>query len=353
MKRTLLASLLAFGFPLTTMTVRADEPAPAADVAPAAAAPAPIVHARLVGVILSSAQALLWDEDRAEYALHKVGEELLGGRIVELEADHLVVDRGDTREVVEIAAPPETRVAGKRPRRMPAMIISAAPDVPTAAAAAQAAPDVPTAVAAAQAAVDRVVAAQAAANAAPAMVAAAAPATAAAPALVAPTAPAPATAAPVAALTAVATPAASARAAIAAPAAVAAAPAVSAPAAVATAPAVSAPAAVAPAAPAGPLVLARAELDRELGDFGSLSQQLQVAAQPEGGFRLSQVRGGSFFERIGLRTNDVLVRVDGRPINGVDDASAAYAWLRVANQFTVEVLRDGRPLTLRYVVSAG
>ena len=98
-------------------------------------------------------------------------------------------------------------------------------------------------------------------------------------------------------------------------------------------------------------MLQRAELDRELGDFGSLSQQLQVTAQPEGGFRLSQVRGGCFFERIGLRANDVVVRVDGRAINGVDDAAAAYAWLRVANTFTVDVVRDGRPLTLRYVIS--
>jgi S1-C subfamily serine protease len=99
------------------------------------------------------------------------------------------------------------------------------------------------------------------------------------------------------------------------------------------------------------ILIARAELDRELGDFGALSQNVQVAAQPDGGFRLTQVRGGSFFERIGLRTNDVVLRVDGRPVNGVDDASAAYAWLRVTNKFSVDVLRDGRPMTLRYVVA--
>ncbi|HWE28794.1 MAG TPA: hypothetical protein VHB97_12375, partial [Polyangia bacterium] len=141
------------------MAAHADEGAPVADTPPpVAVAAAPVVHARLVGVILSSAQALIWDEDRAEYVLHKVGEELAGGRIVELEADHLVVDRGETREVLEIAAPPETRVVGRKPRRMPAMIVTAAPDVPTA-------------VAAAQAAVDRVVAAQAApAVSAPALV---------------------------------------------------------------------------------------------------------------------------------------------------------------------------------------
>ena len=99
------------------------------------------------------------------------------------------------------------------------------------------------------------------------------------------------------------------------------------------------------------MLIPRADLDRALGDFAALSQDVQVAQQPEGGFRLAAVRPGSFFDRIGLRANDVVLRVDGRPINGIDDASAAYAWLRVTNKFSVEVLREGRPVTLRYVIS--
>jgi general secretion pathway protein C len=99
------------------------------------------------------------------------------------------------------------------------------------------------------------------------------------------------------------------------------------------------------------MLIPRADLDRELGDFAALSQDVQVTQQPEGGFRVAAVRQGSFFDRIGIRQNDVVLRVDGRTINGVEDASAAYAWLRVTNKFSVEVLRDGRPLTLRYVIS--
>jgi S1-C subfamily serine protease len=98
------------------------------------------------------------------------------------------------------------------------------------------------------------------------------------------------------------------------------------------------------------MLIPRADLDRALGDFAALSQDVQVTQVPEGGFRLASVRAGSFFERIGLRPNDVVLRVDGRPINGVDDASAAYAWLRVTDRFSVEVLRNGRPMTLHYVI---
>jgi general secretion pathway protein C len=78
---------------------------------------------------------------------------------------------------------------------------------------------------------------------------------------------------------------------------------------------------------------------------------VQVTAQPQGGFRLSQLQPASFFARVGLRNDDVVLRVDGRPINGVDDAAAAYAWLRVTNHFSVDVIRGGRPLTLHYVIT--
>jgi hypothetical protein len=364
MRRTLLASLLALGLPLLA---NADEAAaPVAAAAPATAAAAR--PARLVGVILSSAQALLWDDERGEYVLHRVGDDAFGGRLVELDADHVVIERGEAREVMELSAPPQMRVAGKRaPKRMPAMVISAAPERQAVVAAATA--PAATAPAATAAPVVAPMSAQVAAPvAAPAVVAtppsseiAFAPAPTVAPAL----APAPVVApalAPAPVVAPVAAPAlAPAPAPTAAPAIAAAPPAAPSPA--ATAPVVSP---VTPSAPTTPAVVAavtpdrrpvaamlipRADLDRELGDFAALSQDVQVSQQPEGGFRIAAVRGGSFFERIGLRANDVVLRVDGRPINGVEDASAAYAWLRVTNKFSVEVLRDGRPLTLRYVIS--
>src|SRR5438270_4569129 len=136
MRRSLLALLFALG---PALLANADElaaaPAPVAAAAPAAR------PARLVGVILSSAQALLWDDERGEYVLHRVGDDAFGGRLVELDADHVVIERGEAREVMELTAPPQMRVAGKRaPKRMPAMVISAAPERDALAALAPAAP---------------------------------------------------------------------------------------------------------------------------------------------------------------------------------------------------------------------
>jgi S1-C subfamily serine protease len=122
------------------------------------------------------------------------------------------------------------------------------------------------------------------------------------------------------------------------------------------APAPAAPRAIAAAAVRDDLeveatVIPRTDFDRELSDFGSLSTQAALAANPTGGFRLLAVRPGSFVSRVGLRPGDVILRVDGRPINGLEDASAAYAWLRVTDRFSVDLLRNGQPLTLHYLIA--
>ena len=98
-------------------------------------------------------------------------------------------------------------------------------------------------------------------------------------------------------------------------------------------------------------VIPRLDLDRELGDFGSLSRQAMVTPSQTGGFQLVAVRPGSFVSRVGLRVGDVIVRVDGRPINKLEDAAAAYAWLRVTDRFTVDVLRSGQPMRLHYIIA--
>ena len=295
MRRTLLASLLAFGLPLLA---HADETrGSAAPVVAAAARPA-----QLVGVILSSAQALLWDDERGEYVLHRVGDDAFGGRLVELDADHVVIERGEAREVMELSAPPQMRVAGKRqPKRLPAMVISAAPEREAVAAATPAPVVAPAPAVVAPALVAPPTSTEIALAAAPRTAAPALRARAggrardsplrlrwprrgrarsvarrrsrrAAP-VVAPPLPSPPATAPVATPV---TPSAPATATV-------------------------ARAVTADRRPVAAMLIPRADLDRELGDFASLSQDVQVAQQPEGGFRLAAVRPGSFFERIGLR----------------------------------------------------
>jgi membrane-associated protease RseP (regulator of RpoE activity) len=424
-----LLSVVLLPFSMTSALAAAEYAAtPANPQTAAIASPAPVPGQRLVGVMLSTAQALVWDEARGEYSLKRIGDELGGARVVGIASDHIVVERdGGVRVAMELSAAPAQRLF-RRPRRMPAVIIGGAESAPVAPAASAEPPlgevgakaaivdgTAPAPVAAAPAPVAAapapvaaaptpapVAAAPAPVAAAPAPVAAAptpapvaaapapapvaespapvaaAPAPVAAPPAPAPVAAAPApvaaapapVAAPPAPVAAPPTPAPIAAApapVAAAPAPVAAAPthasvspapvAAPAPAPVPAAPApvAAAPAPVAPATPppaVAPYVrIPRDVLDRELADVGALAQQIALEREPSGGYRLMALQSGTFLERIGLRAGDVVVRIDGRPINTLDDASRAYAWLRVADRFTVEVVRNGTPLVLRYAVT--
>jgi S1-C subfamily serine protease len=78
---------------------------------------------------------------------------------------------------------------------------------------------------------------------------------------------------------------------------------------------------------------------------------VSLSRGPRGGFRLTRITPNSFVARAGLVPGDIVLGVDGRPLNGIEDASAAYAWLRVTDHFVIDVVRDGRPVRLRYVIT--
>jgi S1-C subfamily serine protease len=86
--------------------------------------------------------------------------------------------------------------------------------------------------------------------------------------------------------------------------------------------------------------------------MAALDASVAFELAPQGGFRAAELRPGSFLARMGLRQGDVIQRVDGRWLRGVDDASAAYNWVRVTDHFAVDIIRDGKPLTLRFQISA-
>jgi serine protease DegQ len=63
------------------------------------------------------------------------------------------------------------------------------------------------------------------------------------------------------------------------------------------------------------------------------------------GVSVARVEPGSGAERAGLRTGDVIVAVDGRPVRSASDLRSRVALSPVDSTVKVEVLRDGRPIT--------
>lgn len=108
----------------------------------------------------------------------------------------------------------------------------------------------------------------------------------------------------------------------------------------------------------GPARLTRSELDGTVrAGLGAFLSRVRVEpAFNRGrfvGWRLDGARHLARWNRAGmpLRRGDVIVRVNGGSLERPDDALAVFAALRGAHALTVEVLRDGRALSLRLDVA--
>lgn len=119
----------------------------------------------------------------------------------------------------------------------------------------------------------------------------------------------------------------------------------------AAAPAAAAPAAAAPAAaaPSADAVLSRREVDAALADFGTLSVALRASFTPAG-VKIDAVLDGSLFAKAGLRAGDVVATVDGKPLRSLDDVAALYARAGSLRAVTAQVVRGGKPLSLRAII---
>lgn len=95
--------------------------------------------------------------------------------------------------------------------------------------------------------------------------------------------------------------------------------------------------------------IARAELDAALADFGKLAASFRATFTPEG-LRFDAVHEGSLLGKVGLRKGDVITHVDGRPLRSLDDAANLYARAGSVRATTVQVVRDGKPVTLRVAI---
>jgi S1-C subfamily serine protease len=89
--------------------------------------------------------------------------------------------------------------------------------------------------------------------------------------------------------------------------------------------------------------LARDEVEAVLANPTALG----VRALPtKDGLLLRKLAPGSPLRRTGLAEGDLVRAVDGTVIDGIEAGLALYQRLRHASRFSVEVVRDGRPLRL-------
>ena len=98
-----------------------------------------------------------------------------------------------------------------------------------------------------------------------------------------------------------------------------------------------------------PIVIMRSELDAALIDFAKLANAARGAFTPTG-LRVDSVLAGSLFAKAGVRGGDTIISVDNAPLRSLDDAATLYARASTARNVTLQVIRGGKPVTLRIAI---
>ncbi|MBN2720917.1 MAG: hypothetical protein JXR72_07435 [Proteobacteria bacterium] len=101
-------------------------------------------------------------------------------------------------------------------------------------------------------------------------------------------------------------------------------------------------------------VMDRREVEGVLQDFNKLLTQIRVVPHfTEGnpdGFKIFNIRPGSFFSQLGMVNGDIIKRVNGLEISGPEQALQMFTQLRDESRVTVDLERFRKNLTLQYEI---
>jgi general secretion pathway protein C len=101
-------------------------------------------------------------------------------------------------------------------------------------------------------------------------------------------------------------------------------------------------------------MIAQDEVESQLNNLSNLFTQMRAVPNMENGiangFRVFAIRRNSLFQKLGLKNNDVVQRVNGMDLNDPARALGLLEELKGENQLNVDVLRGGEPRTLTYEI---
>jgi general secretion pathway protein C len=103
------------------------------------------------------------------------------------------------------------------------------------------------------------------------------------------------------------------------------------------------------------IVVERAVVDEALANVDQLASKLRVVPHKSAdgeidGYRLSAIRRGSLFDKLGIKNGDVVHGVNGMPLTSADGAFSAFQSLQSESGFTFDVTRRGQRSEHKYEI---
>ncbi|MFT5582671.1 MAG: general secretion pathway protein C [Cognaticolwellia sp.] len=105
----------------------------------------------------------------------------------------------------------------------------------------------------------------------------------------------------------------------------------------------------------GKIIVERRVVDEALANVETLATKMRVVPHKGAdgavdGYRLSAIRRGSLFDKLGIKNGDVVHGVNSMPLTDTDGAFQAFQTLQTESAFTFEVTRRNQRQTFEYEV---
>ncbi|MFZ5481032.1 MAG: type II secretion system protein GspC [Myxococcota bacterium] len=96
-------------------------------------------------------------------------------------------------------------------------------------------------------------------------------------------------------------------------------------------------------------------IDDAMNNFETLAGQIRVVPHKDSsgnvdGYRLSAIRRGSLFDKLGIKNGDIVHAVNGQPLTSTEGALSTYQTLKNERSFSFELTRRNQRQTLEYEV---
>jgi general secretion pathway protein C len=100
------------------------------------------------------------------------------------------------------------------------------------------------------------------------------------------------------------------------------------------------------------IAIDRSEVERSLTNVHKVLSQARIrphfsAGKPDG-LAIAHIKGGSIFEKLGLKNGDIIRGLDGNEIKSPDDVLQMYKKLTLGSDVSIEIERAGERQTLNY-----